>query len=88
MKRLLEKSRTVQLLKEWGLNGPLLIMPRVSREVKALAEAHEKTMKKTPLFELWAHRHLRNKDRVDEYRKAYELVHKGEEEEADEQETV
>ena len=52
-------------------------MPRVSKNIKELAEAHRKTMEKTPIFILWAYKFLRCKDRVGDYQKAYEYIHNG-----------
>jgi hypothetical protein len=52
-------------------------MPRVSKEISEIAEKNSATMVKCPNFTVWAHRHLANRERLDEYRKAFELVHKG-----------
>lgn len=49
-------------------------MPRKSN-VQKLSEAHGRSMLKCPIFELWAYKHLRCRDRVDDYRKAFDLVH-------------
>lgn len=53
-------------------------MPRPKNAVKDLAETHRYSMQKCPVFELWVRRHLRSKDRIEDYKKAYELVHKPE----------
>lgn len=52
-------------------------MPRVSRTVRDIAEKNRGTMEKTTLFELWVVRFLKNRDRLEEYRKAYDLVNGG-----------
>lgn len=49
-------------------------MPRASKFSK-LAEAHESTMLKAPTFEIWVKRTLQDQTRVDDYRKAYNIVH-------------
>lgn len=62
------------------------LMARPSKEIKELAETHEKTMKSCPIFGLWVHRFLTHKERIDLYQKAYDLVYKGEEK--DDEETI
>jgi len=56
-------------------------MPRISREVKALGEAHRKTMSGCPNFNIWVRKFLNCRDRLDDYEKAYNYVHKGGEDE-------
>lgn len=58
-------------------------MPRVSKEVREIAEKNERTMKKAPIFEYWVHVFLKDRSRLELYRKAYELVNKPEEAEDD-----
>ena len=60
-------------------------MPRYNKEVREIAEKNRDSMIKMPMFELWKRKHLKVLDRQDEYRKAYDLVHKGEQ---DEQEDI
>lgn len=60
-------------------------MPRQKKQ-NALAEAHRATMEKCPIFELWMVKHLRNRERVKEYKAAFDIVHG--KKEAEEEEVV
>lgn len=52
-------------------------MARISNEVKEIAEKNRKTMTDCPMFELWVHKYLRNRDRLEDYRKAFNYINKG-----------
>ena len=59
-------------------------MPRVSKEVREIAEKNAATMKEAPVFDYWVFKYFKAKvsaARMDSYRKAYDLVNKPEVEE-------